>query len=76
MLVQASIGVPPGFDAARLAAARHALSCGALADLQASARAPLTFHRFLHNLFGAFGRTRLVVPTDPYAAEREFCGTK
>jgi arabinofuranosyltransferase len=44
-----------------------------LADLQRSVRDPLTFGRFWANLTGAAGRTTLVVPADPFAAEREFC---
>jgi arabinofuranosyltransferase len=66
-------GDPGRVDPAALAAARHALSCGALADLQHSVRDPLTFGRFWANLTGAAGRTTLVVPADPFAAEREFC---
>jgi hypothetical protein len=66
-------GDPGRVDPAALAAARHALSCGALADLQHSVRDPLTFGRFWTNLTGAAGRTTLVVPADPFAAEREFC---
>jgi arabinofuranosyltransferase len=57
----------------QVAAARHAMSCGALAELLASTREPLTARRFWDNLTGAFGRTRLVIPSDPLEAEREFC---
>jgi arabinofuranosyltransferase len=54
-------------------AARHALTCGAIAELQQSVRAPLTWDRFLDNVAGAFGRTNLRIPGDPVAAERQFC---
>jgi len=58
---------------AAIAAARHAMTCGDLAELLASARAPLTPARFWANLTGAVARTRLVIPADPVAAERAFC---
>jgi arabinofuranosyltransferase len=58
---------------AAIAAARHAMTCGALAELLASVRAPLTPARFWANLTGAMARTRLVIPADPIAAERAFC---
>ena len=58
-----------------IAAAAHALHCGALAELQDSVRAPLTWSRFWSNLTGAVGRTSLRVPRDPVAAERRFCGS-
>ncbi|MYW02015.1 hypothetical protein [Streptomyces sp. SID3343] len=70
--------VPPGIvdvSAASLAAARHALTCGALAELLASTREPLTPDRFLANLTGAVRRTTLRIPRDPFAAERRFCVT-
>jgi arabinofuranosyltransferase len=55
-------------------AARHAMSCGALEELVDSTRRPMTFGRFWSNLTGAFGRTTLVVPADPFEAEKKFCG--
>lgn len=57
-----------------LAAARHAMQCGELAELLASARAPLTADRFWANLTGAARRTALVIPADPLEAEATFCG--
>jgi len=54
-------------------AARHALTCGALAELRAATRDPLSIARFWANLTGAIERTRLVIPADPIAAERAFC---
>lgn len=61
--------IPP----AQVAAARHALTCGAIAELLSSAREPMTPSRFWANLVGSVQRTRLVIPADPIAAEREFC---
>lgn len=64
------------FDAttpAMIHAARHAMSCGELAELLDSVRAPLTAGRFWDNLTGALARTRLVIPADPFEAERQFC---
>ncbi|HEY3652164.1 MAG TPA: hypothetical protein VGL33_29620 [Streptosporangiaceae bacterium] len=59
---------------AAVAAARHALSCGGLAEIQRSAREPLSFGRFWRNLTGAWHRTQATVPPDPFEAERKFCG--
>jgi arabinofuranosyltransferase len=65
----------PVEDRAAIAAARHALTCGELAELVASVRAPMTPSRFWDNLTGAARRTRLVIPADPRDAERQFCGS-
>jgi arabinofuranosyltransferase len=54
-------------------AARHALDCGPLEDLVASARAPLTVRQFFHNMAHAFEHTRLRIPQDPYVAEEHLC---
>lgn len=64
---------PKGIDPTDLAAARHALSCGALAQLQASARAPMSFGRFMQNLLNSVTDTSVSFPADPVAAEHEFC---
>lgn len=58
---------------AEIGAARRAMKCGALAELIASTRAPLTPQRFWSNVIGALDRTRLEIPTDPHAAEAKFC---
>ncbi|HET9992904.1 MAG TPA: discoidin domain-containing protein, partial [Kofleriaceae bacterium] len=58
---------------AAIRAARHALTCGELAELMASVREPMTGARFWANLKGAVRRTRLVVPVDPFEAEAKFC---
>ncbi|WP_194895014.1 hypothetical protein, partial [Catenulispora pinisilvae] len=55
-------------------AARHAMSCGSLKELLDSTRQPMTLGRFWSNLTGAPDRTALVVPADPFAAEKKFCG--
>jgi arabinofuranosyltransferase len=67
--------LPPGHGVTRaqVLAARHALTCGRLADLMASVDQPMSPGRFWHNLTGAVARTSLRVPADPFAAEREFC---
>jgi len=59
-----------------ITAARHALQCGRLRELQESVRAPLTWSRFWSNLTGAVGRTSLRVPRDPVVAEQAFCGSQ
>lgn len=64
---------PHGTDPARVAAARRALDCGALAELRAATRAPLTPGRFLRNVAGAWERTTFRFPNDPVRAERELC---
>ncbi|MFC4036344.1 hypothetical protein ACFO3J_33600 [Streptomyces polygonati] len=65
--------LPPGLDPARVRAARHALTCGPLAELQSSVRAPLTPSRFLRNALGAWTRTVFRYPDDPVEAERTLC---
>jgi arabinofuranosyltransferase len=75
-LSSAGTAVPPELTVAttaELVAARHALGCGELAELEASVRAPLTPARFWANLTGAVARTRLVIPADPVQAEQRFC---
>ncbi len=67
-------GVTAGFPAAEVGAARHALRCGALAKLLTAVEAPLTPGRFVSNALGSVARTRLVVPRDPFDAEKKFCG--
>ena len=64
---------PPGVDAGRLAAARRALRCGPLAELQHAGRDPMTPGRFWHNLTWAWHRTRVRFPVNPTAAERKYC---
>jgi arabinofuranosyltransferase len=67
------VSAAPGIDPGQLAAARTALSCGALADLDASSQAPMTFGRFFGNVVHSYGLTKVQIPNDPYSAERKFC---
>jgi arabinofuranosyltransferase len=64
-------GAPP---AARVAAARRALACGALDDLIDAVEGPLTVGRFLRNVVAASRFHLLRVPADPVAAAEELCG--
>ncbi|MFE0102775.1 hypothetical protein [Streptomyces sp. NPDC059009] len=65
--------LPPGIDPRGVAAARHALRCGPLRELQDSVRRPLTPARFWQNLTGSYARTTLRYPADPVAAEAALC---
>jgi hypothetical protein len=65
---------PTGTDPARLEAARRALRCGALAELRAATRDPLTPGRFPRNLAGSWERTAFRFPNLPLTAERKVCG--
>lgn len=56
-------------DEKTVAAARRALSCGRLAELQDSVRAPLSAGRFWKNLTGSVQRTAFRFPADPVTAE-------
>ncbi|HEY1740653.1 MAG TPA: hypothetical protein VGI86_18205 [Acidimicrobiia bacterium] len=79
-LLQASDFIVPGspaFDvrlfSAEVTAARVALQCGRIKDVVQAADAPMSGGRFVSNLFGAWSRTRVSIPIDPFAAVREFC---
>jgi arabinofuranosyltransferase len=63
----------PGIPAAQLAAARKALSCGPLAELDQATGAPLTPGRFAANFFHALTLTTFRFSPDPVTAERELC---
>lgn len=65
--------LPVGVDPRRVAAARHALTCGPIADLLRAARAPMSLSRFWSNLTSALGRNSLRIPQDPLQAEKKFC---
>ena len=65
----------PGEDP-RVADARAAASCGALRELLAATRGPMTWARFFSNLSQAFSFHRLKVPVDPRTARRKFCGSQ
>ncbi len=64
---------PDGPSPQEVAAAREALGCGDLAEMQDSVRAPLTPERFVANLLGAPHRTSLTIPRDPAQAVAELC---
>ena len=60
----------PAGPAAQLAAARKALSCGPLAELDRATQAPLTASRFAANFFHSLTLTTFRFSPDPGAAER------
>jgi arabinofuranosyltransferase len=64
----------PGIPAAQLAAARRALSCGRLAELDQATQAPLTFGRFLSNIVHSVSLSSFRFSPDPVVAEKELCG--
>ncbi len=63
----------PGIPAAQLAAARKALSCGPLAELDQATQAPLTASRFVSNFFHSLTLTTFRFSPDPVTAEKELC---
>lgn len=63
----------PGVPAAQIAAARKALSCGGLAQLDQATQAPLTFARFWSNVVHAPSLTSLRFSSDPIQAEHTLC---
>jgi len=63
----------PGIPAAQLAAARKALSCGPLAELDQATQAPLTAGRFVSNFFHSLTLTTFRFSPDPVTAEKELC---
>jgi arabinofuranosyltransferase len=63
----------PGIPAAQLAAARKALSCGTLAELDQATQAPLTASRFAMNFFHSLTLTTFRFSPDPVTAEKELC---
>jgi arabinofuranosyltransferase len=64
----------PGIPAGQLAAARKALSCGALAELDQATQAPLSVGRFVSNVFHSLTLTTSRFSPDPVIAEKELCG--
>ena len=65
----------PGYDNARVVAARRALHCGDLAELLKATRGPIDVGDFVSNATHAADYTSIVIPRDPFKAERKFCGT-
>ncbi|MDP9150042.1 MAG: hypothetical protein M3O36_08900 [Myxococcota bacterium] len=60
---------------ARITAARHALACGPLADLERSVAGPLTARTVFGNFTHALANSRLRIPADPFEAEATLCKT-
>ncbi|HEY8544293.1 MAG TPA: hypothetical protein VIL36_04565 [Acidimicrobiales bacterium] len=69
----ARFALPSEGEEPEVGQAREALECGDLGELVDAVAAPLTPGRFVRNLVGSFGRTRLRVPTDPAEARAAFC---
>ncbi len=65
---------PVGTFQDRVDAARQALECGRLRALLRRADAPLTFGRFVGNVFHSFSDTRLRIAPEPADAVKQFCG--
>lgn len=65
---------PAPVEDAAVAAARRALACGALADLQRAGQGPMTAGAFFENVKHAWSNAALRIPRDPFAAEARFCG--
>jgi hypothetical protein len=68
-----NVAQAPGIPAAQLAAARKALSCGKLAELDQAVKAPLTVSRFAMNFFHSPALTTFRFSPDPVTAEQELC---
>lgn len=66
--------LPDGVTAGDVDAARRALRCGALRDLEVATGAPLTPARFVSNLRLAIQLRDFRFPSDPSAALARFCG--
>ncbi len=71
--ILARYAAPQSSDSEELRAARHALGCGDLAEMLSAVEEPLTVSRWVRNFTGSAARTRLVVPADPFEAERSLC---
>ena len=65
-------GGPSPFPS-QVAAARRALKCPTLRGLERATRDSLTPRSFLSNVFHAFGRTTMRIPSDPVVAEKRLC---
>lgn len=56
-----------------ISAARRALECGKLAELQRAVEDELTVSRFLENMKSAYSLHQMKIDPDPESAERFFC---
>lgn len=68
-----AVASAPGVPAGELAAARRALGCGGIGQLQQATQAPMSWNRFLRNAAESFTLSRLRIPDDPLAAVGRFC---
>jgi len=71
----ARFAAPSPDDDSGVVAARHALSCGALASMMRATNGPLSLRGFFDNVARAWELSKLRIPRDPYEAETRFCGT-
>ncbi len=71
--VVARFAAPVPDEDVSVKAARRALACGDLAELQEATRGPLTVHGFFTNVRRAYALQKLRIPPDPFDAEAELC---
>ena len=69
----ARFAAPTASDSTEVLAARHALECGAGAELLTAVDDDLTPARFFSNIWHSFEYTRLDIPADPIVAEQRWC---
>jgi arabinofuranosyltransferase len=69
-----NVTTAPEIPDGQLAAARKALSCGALAELDQATQAPLTAGRFMANFVHSLQLTTSRFPADPVVAAKQLCG--
>ncbi|MGC0421292.1 arabinofuranosyltransferase [Embleya sp. AB8] len=60
-------------DPAKVEAARRALTCGGIRELQEATRQPMSVSRFWKNLIGSVKRNSMRIPTNPIDAEKKYC---
>lgn len=71
--IVARLGAPHEGEDAAVAAARHAMSCDVLGELDQATHAPLDASLFFRNMARASRLTKLRIPKDPFDAEERFC---
>jgi arabinofuranosyltransferase len=71
----ARFAAPAPHEDAAVAAARHALGCGALGAIERAVAAPLDLGQFVDNVERASELARVRIPADPFEAEEALCGT-
>ncbi|MFI1582016.1 hypothetical protein [Embleya sp. NPDC020630] len=60
-------------DPAKVEAARRALNCGGIRELQEATREPMSLSRFWKNFTGSVKRNSMRIPTNPIDAEKKYC---